>query len=182
MASGADGARTSGTPAGPLPLIDDPRFERQATPGRRYVPGKRVAIVQSSYIPWKGYFDLIHSVDEFILFDDVQYTRRDWRNRKRVKTPHGPAWLTIPVSSKGRFDDPSRTSRERRGVGVPPLGTIAANYARAPHSGATRRPRGALPRVPRAHLSAINRRFRRRFARSSASGPGSPGLRWTTSR
>lgn len=64
---------------------------------------KRVAIVQSNYIPWKGYFDLIASVDEFVLFDDVQYTRRDWRNRNKVKTAQGLKWLTIPVSVKGRY-------------------------------------------------------------------------------
>lgn len=43
---------------------------------------KMVAIVKSNYIPWKGYFDMIAVVDEFILYDDMQYTRRDWRNRK----------------------------------------------------------------------------------------------------
>ncbi len=64
---------------------------------------KRVATVQSSYIPWKGYFDLINSVDEFILFDDVQYTRRDWRNRNKIKSPQGPFWLTIPVEVKGKY-------------------------------------------------------------------------------
>src|SRR5258706_2679625 len=64
---------------------------------------KRVAIVQSSYIPWKGYFDLIRSVDEFILLDDVQFTRRDWRSRNQIKTQHGPAWLTIPVNTRGRY-------------------------------------------------------------------------------
>src|SRR4051794_10506288 len=42
--------------------------------------GKKVAVVQSNYIPWKGYFDLINLADEFILYDDMQYTRRDWRN------------------------------------------------------------------------------------------------------
>jgi hypothetical protein len=51
---------------------------------------RKVAVVQSNYIPWKGYFDPIHIVDEFVLFDDVQYTRRDWRNRNRIKTPRGP--------------------------------------------------------------------------------------------
>jgi hypothetical protein len=66
--------------------------------------GKRVAIVQSCYIPWKGYFDLINLVDEFILFDDRQFTRRDWRNRNRIKTPQGVKWLTIPVVTKGRYN------------------------------------------------------------------------------
>jgi hypothetical protein len=66
--------------------------------------GKRVAIVQSNYIPWKGYFDLIASVDEFIVFDSVQYTRRDWRNRNQIKTSSGLLWLTIPVEAKGRYE------------------------------------------------------------------------------
>jgi WbqC-like protein family len=64
---------------------------------------KKVAVVQSNYIPWKGYFDLINQVDEFILFDDMQYTRRDWRNRNRIKTANGLMWLTIPVVVKGRY-------------------------------------------------------------------------------
>lgn len=64
---------------------------------------KKVAIVQSNYIPWKGYFDLINSVDEFILYDDMQYTRRDWRNRNKIKTKNGLKWLTIPVQVRGKF-------------------------------------------------------------------------------
>ena len=64
---------------------------------------KKVAILQSNYIPWKGYFDLINMVDEFILYDDMQYTRRDWRNRNKIKTPQGLQWLTIPVEIKGKF-------------------------------------------------------------------------------
>lgn len=64
---------------------------------------KKVAILQSNYIPWKGYFDLINMVDEFILYDDMQYTRRDWRNRNKIKTSQGLQWLTIPVEIKGKF-------------------------------------------------------------------------------
>lgn len=64
---------------------------------------KKVAIIQSSYIPWKGYFDIINSADEFILLDNVQYTRRDWRNRNAVKDGDRLRWLTIPVTSRGRF-------------------------------------------------------------------------------
>jgi hypothetical protein len=54
-------------------------------------------ILQSSYIPWKGYFDLINLADEFIFYDDVQYTRLDWRNRNKIKTSDGVKLLTIPV-------------------------------------------------------------------------------------
>lgn len=59
---------------------------------------KTVAIIQSSYIPWKGYFDIIHQVDTFIFLEDVQYTVRDWRSRNRIRTPEGSSkWLTIPI-------------------------------------------------------------------------------------
>jgi len=61
---------------------------------------RKVAILQSNYISWKGYFDLINSVDLFIFYDDVQYTRRDWRNRNKIKTPHGLKWITIPCGFK----------------------------------------------------------------------------------
>jgi hypothetical protein len=64
---------------------------------------KKVAILQSNYIPWKGYFDMIAAVDEFILYDDMQYTRRDWRNRNQIKTPQGAQWLTVPVNVKGKY-------------------------------------------------------------------------------
>jgi WbqC-like protein len=60
---------------------------------------RRVAIGQSNYLPWKGYFDLIHDVDVFVFLDDVQFTKNDWRNRNRVKTPAGTQWLTIPVGT-----------------------------------------------------------------------------------
>jgi hypothetical protein len=65
---------------------------------------KTIACIQSSYIPWKGYFDIINSVDEFVLYDDVQYSKNTWRNRNRIKTPNGLLWLTIPVITSGKFD------------------------------------------------------------------------------
>jgi hypothetical protein len=64
---------------------------------------KKVAILQSNYIPWKGYFDIINAVDVFVLYDDMQYTRRDWRNRNKILTSSGAKWLTIPVMVKGKF-------------------------------------------------------------------------------
>jgi hypothetical protein len=64
---------------------------------------KRAAILQSNYIPWKGYFDLIAYVDEFVIYDDAQYTKNDWRNRNLIKTPTGAQWLTVPVSVTGNY-------------------------------------------------------------------------------
>jgi hypothetical protein len=62
----------------------------------------RVAAIQSSFIPWRGYFDFIASVDAFVFLDDVQYTVRDWRNRNKIKTPKGIEWVTVPVVHGGR--------------------------------------------------------------------------------
>jgi WbqC-like protein family len=60
-------------------------------------------IIQPSYVPWRGLFDLIHRADVFVFYDDVQYDKHGWRNRNRIKTPSGTQWLTIPVSSKGNI-------------------------------------------------------------------------------
>ncbi|MFB9265922.1 WbqC family protein [Bradyrhizobium erythrophlei] len=66
----------------------------------------QICIVQSCYIPWKGFFDLIGRCDEYVIFDSAQYVKRHWHNRNRIKTANGVEWLTIPVVSKGRFEQP----------------------------------------------------------------------------
>jgi hypothetical protein len=58
-------------------------------------------ILQPSYIPWRGFFHLIHKADVFVFYDDVQYDRHGWRNRNRIKTPRGAQWITIPIKSAG---------------------------------------------------------------------------------
>jgi len=102
--------------------------ERLADPT---VATKSVAILQSNYVPWKGYFDLLASVDEFILYDDVQYTTRDWRNRNLIKTPRGREWLSIPVGA-----DRNRLIREvalpRDDWGAVHLAKLRESYVRAP--------------------------------------------------
>lgn len=90
------------------------------------------AILQSNYIPWKGYFDLIASVDVFAFYDDVQFTINDWRNRNQIKTPQGPQWLSIPVGQ--RID---RTIREVKLPAIPwqrkHWRTLELSYGRAPY-------------------------------------------------
>ncbi|PLQ01533.1 WbqC family protein [Cupriavidus pauculus] len=94
---------------------------------------KVVAIVQSCYIPWKGYFDLIGSVDEFIIYDDMQYTRRDWRNRNLIKTPQGLSWLTLPVKVKGKYHQLIReTELEGDKWRTDHWKALQQNYRRAP--------------------------------------------------
>lgn len=60
----------------------------------------KVGINQSNYLPWKGYFDIIHDVDVFIFYDDVKYTKNDWRNRNKIKGTNGSFWLSVPVSKE----------------------------------------------------------------------------------
>ncbi len=95
---------------------------------------KRIAILQSNYIPWKGYFDLIASVDEFILYDDMQYTRRDWRNRNLIKTPQGLQWLTVPVKVKGKYTQKIReTEIDGTDWAQSHWTSFDRNYRRAPY-------------------------------------------------
>lgn len=72
------------------------------------MPVTTVGCIQSSYIPWRGYFDLIRRSDVFVFHDDIQYTKQDWRNRNRIKTAAGLAWLSIPVrgsTTRGVIDE-----------------------------------------------------------------------------
>jgi hypothetical protein len=57
----------------------------------------KVAIIQSNYIPWKGYFDIIHDSDVFCFYDEVKYTKNDWRNRNKILSTNGSFWITIPI-------------------------------------------------------------------------------------
>lgn len=70
-------------------------------------------ILQPSYVPWRGYFDLVRRADVFVFYDDVQYDKHGWRNRNRIKTPTGAQWLTIPVSSKGNVTEGLRIADAR---------------------------------------------------------------------
>ncbi|MFN8924406.1 MAG: WbqC family protein [Rhodospirillales bacterium] len=70
---------------------------------------KTICILQSSYIPWKGYFDIIGISDDVMVFDEAQFTKNDWRNRNRIKTARGTLWLTIPVRTSGRLGQPIDT-------------------------------------------------------------------------
>jgi hypothetical protein len=122
---------------------------------------KKVAIVQSNYIPWKGYFDMIAAVDEFILYDDMQYTRRDWRNRNQIKTPQGAQWLTIPVQVKGKYHQTIReTEIDGTDWALAHWKTLAQNYRKAPHFteiAAWLEPLYLAPQET--HISSSNRRF-----------------------
>lgn len=88
---------------------------------------------QPNYLPWLGYFYKIMKSDVFILLDDVQFEKRGYQNRVRVKSQSGPQWLTQPVLQKNKqltsdvLFSPSINWREKH------LNQIRSNYGRAPH-------------------------------------------------
>lgn len=139
-----------------MSTLHDCRLSTASQPRR-----KRVAIVQSNYIPWKGYFDLIRAVDEFILLDTVQYTRRDWRNRNRIKTAQGTTWLTIPVKVKGLFHQRiCDTETEDSAWSEKHWSSLRTHYGRAPwFSHYQDRFEPLYRRPPPTRLSEINRSF-----------------------
>ena len=95
---------------------------------------KKILITQSNYIPWKGFFDSINQVDEVILYEDAQFTKRDWRNRNKIKTAQGSAWLSIPVEVKGKFFQKIRDVKiSDRKWNEKHWRTISSNYAKSPY-------------------------------------------------
>ena len=93
---------------------------------------KRLAIIQSNYIPWKGYFDLIGEVDEFLICDELQYTKNDWRNRNKIKTPNGMEWITIPVRVNSSHQKINETRVADNLWAAKHLKAIKLNYSKAP--------------------------------------------------
>lgn len=94
---------------------------------------KKIAILQSNYIPWKGYFDMINMVDEFIIYDDVQYTKNDWRNRNKIKTKQGIQWLTIPVRQESLEQKIKDTKIVDKKWNIKHWSTLSQNYSKAEH-------------------------------------------------
>ena len=102
---------------------------------------------------------MIAAVDEFILYDDMQYTRRDWRNRNKIKTPLGTQWITVPVQVKGKFH---QTIRETEISGddwaTVHWKALCLNYRRARHFDAIAAQLEPLYlRSKYSHLSPLNR-------------------------
>jgi len=142
-------------------MVEDSQQNNEEEQSMTETKIKKALITQSNYIPWKGYFDSINDVDIVVLYDDVQYTRRDWRNRNKIKTPQGTQWLTIPVDVKNKYDqsildtkinDPTWNQKHWK--------TITYNYARAEHYGATKELFESLyMECNEERLSMVNHRF-----------------------
>jgi hypothetical protein len=93
---------------------------------------RKVFITQSNYIPWKGYFDAINEADVFVVYDHVQYTKNDWRNRNRIKTANGIIWLTIPVLQISLQQKINETRIIQKNWNEKHWKALALSYAKAP--------------------------------------------------
>lgn len=93
-------------------------------------------ILQPSYVPWRGFFDLVRRADVFVFYDDVQYDKHGWRNRNRIKTAHGTKWISIPVAARGNVSDKLLVKDApivwRDDWAKKHLATIRQSYAKAP--------------------------------------------------
>jgi hypothetical protein len=94
-----------------------------------------VVVLQPGYLPWLGFFDQLRRANVFVYYDDVQYDKHGWRNRNRIKTQHGPRWLTVPVRHAGQgaprildVEIDARTPWARKHVA-----SLQQSYARAPY-------------------------------------------------
>jgi hypothetical protein len=117
----------------------------------------RVGVIQSNYIPWRGYFDFIRQVDLFVFHDDLQYTKNDWRNRNRIKTANGLRWLTVPVHYRRveqRIDE--TTLDGSRDWAQDHLNQLEANYRKVSWYRRYQEPFAAILRRPHANISELN--------------------------
>lgn len=98
--------------------------------------GQTAAIMQPTYLPWIGYFDLIDAVDRFVFLDDAQVLKRSWGVRNRIRSQNGEAFLTVPLSGhthgEGSAFVNTRIDREQLWAKTH-LATVRHAYAKAPH-------------------------------------------------
>lgn len=96
----------------------------------------KVAISQPTYLPWLGYLDLIDQADAFVFLDTVQFEKRSWQQRNRIKRREGLSLLTVPVKVKGRFEQKIEDVEiSSRHFVRKHLRSLETNYRRAPFFG-----------------------------------------------
>lgn len=118
-----------------------------------------VSILQSNYIPWKGYFDIIAKSDVFVIYDEVQFTRRDWRNRNLIKTTDGLKWLTIPVIQDDYYQKIFETKILQGNWTKKHKSTLQYNYSKSAYFKEYRDFFFDIYDSPSTDLSQINRLF-----------------------
>jgi hypothetical protein len=93
----------------------------------------KISSHQPNFIPWCGYFYKIAVSDAFVIADDVDFTRKSFINRNRIKTPSGPQWLTLPVKKAPLGTPINEVEISDRQEVERLLAIVRSNYGRAPH-------------------------------------------------
>jgi hypothetical protein len=119
-----------------------------------------VAIHQPNYLPWVGFFAKALSSDVFVILDNVQYERRGYTNRVRIKMTQGAHWLTQPVITRGRYYQEVREV-EFACDDWPKkhLRALQQSYGHAPHFGAYFGPLAELLGEPGSSALECNERL-----------------------
>ncbi len=120
------------------------------------------AIMQPTYLPWIGFFDLIDAADQFVFFDDAQVLKRSWGVRNRILGQNGEAFLTVPLSGHSQSEDCTFV-----GTSVDPnpkwrkthLATIRHGYSKAPHFDEVFPNLEALMAAGHETIGALNKHF-----------------------
>ncbi|PKP07847.1 MAG: hypothetical protein CVU03_09195 [Bacteroidetes bacterium HGW-Bacteroidetes-2] len=118
-----------------------------------------VSILQSNYIPWKGYFDIIAKSDVFVIYDEVQFTKNDWRNRNLIKTQEGLQWLSIPVRQQNLNQKIFETNISFNNWSKKHKSTIQTNYGKSTYFKDFKDVIFEVYDTPLTNLSEINRLF-----------------------
>jgi transposase len=118
-----------------------------------------VSILQSNYIPWKGYFDIIAKSDVFVIYDEVQFTKNDWRNRNLIKTQKRLEWLSIPVRQENLHQKIFEIEILQGNWFKKHKSTLQTNYGKAPYFKKYKDIFFEIYDFPTTNLSEINRLF-----------------------
>ena len=64
---------------------------------------KKIAIMQPYFFPYIGYFQLINAVDEFIVYDNIEYTKKGWISRNRILVNGVDTYISLPLKKDSDF-------------------------------------------------------------------------------
>ena len=88
---------------------------------------------QPNYLPYLGFFHKAAHAELFVSYDIVQFTRRDFHNRNKVKTSAGATWMTVPVKKAWRMPIKDIEIENSRDWGQHHLNTLKTCYFHAPY-------------------------------------------------
>lgn len=97
----------------------------------------KIAVMQPYFFPYAGYFQLMNAVDEFIVYDNIQYSKEGWINRNRILSNGKPSYFTIPLKKDSDFLDvrDRYISPEWKAGRKRALNKLTESYRRAPYFG-----------------------------------------------